>query len=408
MKIFYTDFGHFEFFRNKEVDALHFTLGIIEFATGLAGIFVPIYLWGLGEPLWRILFFYLLLSLFFVLGALVFMPVIRRLDDKLLMLASIPFISIYFFGLKFLPQNPLLFYVLPFFSALSSLFFNTGYHIDFSGAADEGALGREIGARYLITSFVRFSAPFLGGFIIATSGFSKVFTLSTGLLLLSILPLFFFKRHPVSPDISIRSVWFYLKHKELAPFTVSGAGHAMEVMIGAIVWPIFMFVVLGNIEKLGGIISAGLLAGSIITFIVGFISDAGRRRKVITWSSLMLVAVWFLRIFSTTPLRVALNQIANYSLSSSLVVAWSSQYYKLARTLPSACSFILSRELLYNIARVPFLAALMFFSIHLEHNTFFYTSFILAGLISFLYLAANLTHTTVVKEYFKDARASRS
>src|SRR3989338_1257115 len=101
MKIFYTDFGHFEFFRNKEVDALHFTLGIIEFAAGLAGFFVPFYLCDVGEPLWRILFFYLLLSLFFVLGALVFMPVIRRLDDKLLMLASIPFISIYFFGLKF-------------------------------------------------------------------------------------------------------------------------------------------------------------------------------------------------------------------------------------------------------------------------------------------------------------------
>ncbi len=406
MKIFHTGFEHFEFFRNKEVDALHFTLSIIEFATGLAGIFIPIYLWELGEPLWRILFFYLLLSLFFVLGALVFMPVIRRFDDKLLMLASIPFISIYFFGLKFLPQIPFLFYVLPIFSAFSSLFFNTGYHIDFSGAADGDALGREIGARYMITSLVRLGAPFLGGFIIATAGFSKVFTLSTGLLLLSVLPLFFFKRHPVSPDVSIRSVWFYLKHKELAPFTVSGAGHAMEVMVGAVVWPIFMFVVLGSIEKLGGIISAGLLGGAVITFIIGFVADAGRRRRVITWSGLIIVAVWFLKIFSRTPLTVALNQITNHTAGSSLMVAWSSQYYKLARTLPSASSFILSRELLYNIARVPFFAVLMFLSIHLEHNVFFYTSFILAGLISFLYLAANLTHTTAVKEVFKDARTS--
>ena len=407
MKIFHPGFEHFEFFRNKEVDALHFTLGLVEFAASLAGVFVPIYLWGLGEPLWRILFFYSLISLYFVLATPFFMPVIRRLDDKLLMLASIPFVSIYFFGFNFLPQNPLLFYVLPFFNAISALFFNIGYHIDFSGAADGDSLGREIGARYLVTSLMRLSAPFLGGFIIATSGFFQAFSLSTGLLLLSLLPLFFFKRRPVSPDVSMKSAWFYLKHKELAPFTISGAGHAMETMVGAIVWPIFMFIVVGSIKELGGIISAGLLGGAVITFIIGFAADAGRRRRIITWSGLIIVAVWFLKIFSRTPLTVALNQIANHTAGSSLMVGWSSQYYRLAQALPSAGPFILSRELLYHLTRVPFLALLMFLSVYLSLQTFFFTSFILAGLVSIFYLAANLTHTTAVKETFENARTSR-
>ena len=404
MKIFHPGFEHFEFFRNKEVDALHFTLGFVEFATGLAGVFVPIYFWELGEPLWRILFFYLLISLYFILVAPLLMPVIRSLDDKLLMLASIPFISIYFFGLNFLPQNPALFYVLPFFNAVSALFFNTGYHVDFSGAADGNALGREIGSRYLVTSLVRLSAPFLGGFIIASSGFFRAFSLSTGLLLFSLLPLFFFKRRPITPDVSIKSAWFYLKHKELMPFTISGAGYAMETMVGAIVWPIFMFIVLGSIKELGGISSAGLLGGAVITFIIGFVADAGRRRRVITWSGLIIVAVWFLKIFSRTPFAVALNQITNHTAGSSLMVGWTSQYYKIAQALPSAGPFILSRELLYHLTRVPFLALLIFLSINISLQTFFFTSFILAGLVSVFYLAANFTHTTSVKEVFKNAQ----
>lgn len=400
MSLYQSAVSHFSFFRNREVDALHFALGFIEFATGLAGVFVPIYLWGIGEPFWRILFFYFLISLFFVLAVPFLMPVVRRLDDKLLMLASIPFVSVYIFGLNFLPQSPYLFYILPFFSAVSALFFNIGYHVDFTGAADGDSMGREIGARYLITSLVRMSAPFLGGFIIATSGFFQVFSISTGLLLFSLLPLLFFKRRQVSPDVSIKSAWFYIKHKELIPFTISGAGYAMETMVGAIVWPVFMFLVVGSIKELGGIISAGLLGGAVITFIIGFVTDTGRRRRVITYSGLIIVAVWFLKIFSRTPLTVAVNQIINHTAGSSLMVGWTSQYYKLAQALPSAGPFILSREMLYHLARVPFLAILMFLSINLSLQVFFYTSFVLAGLLSLLYLMANLTHTTAVKETF--------
>ncbi len=400
MKIIFPHLDHFAFFHNKEVDALHFTLALVQFATALAGVFVPIYLWELGEPFWRILFFYLLASFYFVLIVPLFVSVIKRLDDKLLMLVSIPFLSVYFFGFNFLPQNPVLFYILPFFSALSALLFNVGYHVGFSGASDDDALGREIGSRYLITDLVRLGAPFLGGFIIASLGFFQAFTLSTGLLLFSILPLFFFAHRPVSPDVSMKLVFKYLRHKKLMPFNFSGIGYAMETMVGVIIWPIFMFVVLGSIKELGGVISAGLLGGAVVTFIIGFLSDAGRRRRVVRWSGLGVVAIWFLRIFARTPVAVSANQIFGHAVGSSLMVGWTSQYYRLAKAVPSGSSFILSREFLYHLARIPFLAFLMYLSVNLSYNTFSFTSFILAGLLSLLYLAANLTHTTAIKESF--------
>lgn len=396
MSLYNSAVGHFSFFRNKEIDALYLTHSLISFAGGLAGVFVPIYLWQLGEPMWRILFFFFVQALSFVVLVLILIPVIKRLNDKLLMLYAIPFLVLYYYGFNFYSFSPALFYILPILHSFAAIFFNTGYHIDFAGSADADSLGREIGALHLITSLVSLSAPLLGGFIIAFLGFFSVFGLSAGLLVLAVLPLFFFPRRTVSPDVSNKSVFNYLLDKRLIPFTVSGAGYAMETIVGAVVWPLFMFMVLGSIKELGGVISAGFLVGSIITFITGFVSDAGRRRKVITYSSFASSLVWFLRAFFQIPSAVISSQIIGHAVGSSLMVGWTSHYYKIARVLPSGISFILSRELLYNLARLPFIAIIMFLSVYLSLQSFFMAAFIVGSILALSFILANKVHTSTL------------
>ena len=98
MKIISNSLHHFAFFRNKEVDALYVTLALIEFAESLTGIFVPIYLWNIGYPFWKILFFFLIKSVFFIIILMSSLSLIKKLSDKFLMMASIPFLVLYFFS----------------------------------------------------------------------------------------------------------------------------------------------------------------------------------------------------------------------------------------------------------------------------------------------------------------------
>lgn len=393
MKVLLQSLSHFAFFRNKEINALYVTLALIQFASGLAGIFVPIYFWKLGMPFWKILFFFLLESAFFILITLSLVSLIKKLIDKLLMLLSVPFLALFYLGLNFFTEAPFLFYLIPFLRSVSGFLFNVGYHVSFAGAADGDSLGREIGAMYLVSSLVTLSAPFLGGLIIAASGFKGVFTLSTLLLFLAVLPLFYFPKRILSPDISQKTIREYLLSKPILPFTVSGAGYAMETMVGLIVWPIFMFIALGSIQEFGGVMSMGLLAGAAITFLMGFLSDAGRRRKVISWSSVLGAIIWLSRLFYAAPLAVAASQIVGNTVSSSRLVGWSSQFYKIARAMPSSGSFILSRELLYHISRVPFLALLMLLSRYLSLNSFFLTTFVFAAVLTLFFIPANRVHT---------------
>ena len=388
--IFYR--SHFHFLKNREIDALYLTIALLLFGEGLISIFVPIYFWELGMPLWRIIYFYFLISLSFVFATFLLLPIVRKLSDKMMMFLSLPFVIAYFLGLGSIRDYPFLFYVLPAVLAVNLLLFNVGYHLSFSGAADKEYIGREVGARHLTSDLVTLSAPFLGGVSIAVYGFKDTFLFASIILFLAILPLFFFPKRQVAPNIKRRDIIRFLEDKRLLPFTLSGIGFANEKMIAFIVWPLFLFLKVGDITKFGGILSFGLLASAIITFIVGFLSDQGMRRRTLKYATVLCSGIWILRHFLGTAFAFAGSHVGGHIANSAVMVTWSSQYYKIAQALPATSAFILSREVLYHISRSIFLPALMGLAYILPHAQFFAASFLIAAFFMMLFLYSNKVH----------------
>lgn len=380
---------HFHFFGNREMTSLYFALGLLRLGEGLVSFFVPIYLWELGMPLWRIIFFYFLVSLYFVFLAFPALPIIKKLSDKMMMFLSIPFVILYFLGLGKINDYSLFFYGLPLVHAVNILLFNVGYHMDFSGSADKDSIGREVGMQHMLSSLVALSAPFLGGIIIVLFGFEAAFLTGSLILLLATLPLFFFPQRRAAHDFTAGKVYEFLVSKRLLPFTVSGIGFATEKMVSFIVWPLFLFLNVGTIKNFGGLLSLGLLAGAVITFLVGYLADQGKRRRVLMYSAILVFFLWVWRYFIAGSFGASLNHILGSAAGGALMVAWSSQYYKIARALPDASPFILSRETLYHIARVLFLPILMALAYFLAPSEFFGASFIIAAALTLLFLFAN-------------------
>lgn len=293
----FLDRSHFLFFRNREMDSLYIALALLHFAEGLISIFVPIYFWGLGFPLWEILLFYFLYSLFFVLFILISLPFLQKLSDKMMMFLSIPFLVVYFIGLSYIPDYRFLFFVLPAITAVSRILFNTGYQVDFSESADDKYVGREVGMRHMTVSLTKLISPFLGGFLITRFGFGNNFIIGASILFLAILPLFFFPARKLSRNLRWDAVLGFLKNKKLMPFTIAGIGYALEISISRVVWTLFIFFSIGSIQNFGGIISIGLLTSAFVTYLVGFLSDHGKRRRIISLSSVLYFLVWIMRPF---------------------------------------------------------------------------------------------------------------
>src|SRR3989344_4622910 len=198
------DRHHLHFFGRRELNSLYLTASLVSFAEGLSAIFVPIYLWERGYPMWQILFFYFVFSLAFVVFTFLFLPLLRRIPDKSMMLLALPFSVLYFWGLGYLGTFPLLFFILPAVRALDLMLFNIGYNLDFSGAADKKFVGEEGGARVALSGLSQFLAPLIGGVLIAFVGFGSTFLLVGFILLAAIIPLLYFPRRKNSPHLRAR------------------------------------------------------------------------------------------------------------------------------------------------------------------------------------------------------------
>ena len=383
---------HFQFFANREITSLYVMIALVGFAEGLMSIFVPVYFWKLGFSFPRILFFYFLASVFFIGFTFLLLPLIRKLSDKVMMLFSVPFLIAYYLGLSSLSAFPGLFYLLPAAAAVAALLFNVGYHVDFSGSADDGYIGREVGGFYMVASLAQFAAPLVGGFLIAVFGFQNNFFIGSAILVVAILPLFLFPGRRSSEGIRWRAIVKFLLDRDLAPFTASGFGYAIESSIARVIWPLFIFLVVGSIEEFGGIVSVGLFGGAVATYFVGFLSDHGRRRKLLAVCSVAFSFLWMLRPFFMHPFAVVANHVGGNIVNASLAVTWGSQYYKIARSFPAPILFILSREVLYHVARVLVLPIFIYLSYALPRDWFFTVSFLAAAFFTLFYLFANRFH----------------
>lgn len=386
------DRAQLSFFGKREVNALYDTLALTNFGEGLVSIFVPIFLWKNGVVIWQILYFYFLSSAYFVGLTFLILPFLKKMSDKMMMFLSAPFLIFYLFGLYYISAAPILFYILPLALALNTLFFDVGYNLDFSQSVDGEKIGRELGARNTISALVNFSAPFFGGSLIVLFGFKITFLIASLILLGAVVPLFFFPHRHLVSDLKSSQIIKFLTGRGIQSFNLSGIAYSMMLTIDGLLWPFFIFFAISSTRSLGGVVSVGLFASAITTYFIGFLSDAGDRRKIITITTVLFSIVWLFRIMFSSPGMIMALSVAGGIISAGLLVAWTSQFYKITRAVQHPSPFILSREVLYQLARVIFLPILMLCAYAFSTTHFFYASFGIAALLQLLFLFANKFH----------------
>jgi MFS family permease len=379
----------FHFFGNKEVTSLYFTIALVRFSLGLVTVFIPIYLWELGYSIWQILSFFALESLYLVLVGLLVIPLLRRMSDKSMLITSIPLFVLYALALSQLGTYAWLFFLIPLFDASKAIFFNTGYHLDFAGASDKKDLGKEIGLRFMLGSLVALMSPFVGGLIIARYSFPTVFIITAILLCTAIIPLIFFPKRQVSPNLSIKKVLKTISDKKTWAHAISNIGYANEFVVGLILWKLYMYIFIGDIEVFGALISLSLFVSAFVTFIAGAQTDNGKRKKVLTFTAIATSLVWLSRIWVDTVQGAAISHVLLHAFYPAMLVAWSSIFYHLAKNRKEPTAFILGREIFTSFTRVCFYLVLIPLAYFLPSKLLFPLSFMLAGCFSLLLIASN-------------------
>lgn len=305
----------------KDFKNLYLGRIIINSATQLMGLFLPIFLYQfLAHSVSLVVFYYLILDLsylFLVVPACRYF--INNLGIKSSLRISIFFGAIYYLFLFFLNHNlgiesalstTRILYLIPvmFFSLMFRLTHWVPFHTNVAKLTDKVTRARQIS--FLEATMLALGAimPLISGVILSILGYGHLFLVAIFIYILSYLPF------SLLPEMKERFTWTYkqtwkkLFSKKLRPTVIAYMGDGAEGIVGSVIWPIFIWLLLDGDYFQVALISSVIIAVTIILqILVGrFMDSKGNRSKILKYGTGFYSLGWILKALIGSSFQVFL------------------------------------------------------------------------------------------------------
>ncbi|MBR9677580.1 MFS transporter [Candidatus Woesearchaeota archaeon] len=372
-----------KFFVEKEINQLYTSVFLMTIAQNLISFFVPIYLYQNGYSITKIILFFFLISLSFVIFSLFSARIVTNIGIKHAIFISVPFLVFYYIGLQLLPSIKALFFVLPTIKAFRMMFYNYGFHLNYIEHSNAKKRGTELSIIGILSIIGTVIAPAIAGIIIGLKSYDALFIIAIIILFFSVIPLFFSPDIKESTMLNYKLAKQYLTNKQNITNFLSFSGYAVESIIGRILWPIFLIILFLTTQKVGFVVTVTISVSLMIVYFIGKISDKQKnKKKLLRFATTLYFFAWIGRVFANNAFRVILvDSYKNFS-EKILHLPWSAQSYDDA-TKENYYTFIVIREIIFNLSRIIFLPFIMLvFFIDFYPFTI---SFIIAATFSLLY-----------------------
>ena len=256
------------------------------------------------------------------------------------------------------------------------------YHTDFAKFTDRKARGKEIALLVSVTTLVSIFLPFIAGLIINKFGFSILFLISIIIASISIFPILLLRSVQEKYSYSYFQTFKELFKKKNRKLFWAYSGDGAETMVGAIIWPIFIFQLLkGNYLSVGIVTSLIVLASIALRLIIGSMTDKMSKRRLIKVGSVLYFVGWIGKIFVQTTFQIFV--VSSYHSFAAIIrrTPFTTLMYEQAADRGHYVDeYTVLREVALNIGRV-FMLILLFVLFYFVGLTF---AFILAAIASLL------------------------
>lgn len=300
---------------------IYFSRITLNSATQLMGLFLPIFLYQfLGFSLVRVIIYYLISDLLYAnLVAVGCRQIMNRLGLKRSLQISIlfgaAFYSVFFLINNYVLQggqpvnNHQLWWLLP--AIFFSLFFRLTHWIPFHTSL------AKLTEHYIRASQLSFMEatmlslgaimPIIAGLSLEYLGYSTLFFLAISIYLIALIP--FSQLPQVKEEFSwtYKETWRRLLSKKMRCSVLAYAGDGAESVVGAIIWPIFIWQLLaGNYLQVGALSSVIILVTIILQIFVGSLMDNLPSRRWLRYGTLLYAFGWILKALINSAFQVFL------------------------------------------------------------------------------------------------------
>lgn len=371
---------YFSLHLRRQVKELYVATAISDMAVAAMLIFEPIYLkyeLGLSVP-WVILFFAGVYAWYIVLipfGG----KFAARFGYKHSMILSVPFQLAYWTCLFFASRHIELLYVATLLYGLQKSFYWPAFHAVVARFANKSQVGREFSVLTAVIQTAHIFGPLVGGFLAARGGGGVLLVVAGCIYSLMIIPLLSHKeRGSLTPYKFKDTLNLYRRHTDKA-LGYFGFG---EEFIALGVWPIFIYEVLKGYDGVGVMTTVSSGLAIVISLWMGRLTDQSEKRLLIKRGGLLTAISWFVRPFLLNAGGVLVSDTFGRTAKNAVSIPMCTVTYERAESsdiMPYMVFF--EQSLAIGKLLTALLAALLFAT-----TGSFVLLFILAGILSFLYM----------------------
>lgn len=365
---------HLHYFLNRELSELYMAVALRTFALSLISIFIPLYLLNLGYSLVDVLIFYIIFCVLHSIFSFFAAKLSIRMGLKHSIAMSIPFLILFYILLYTLTTYNWPLSLLALVAAVQNSLFWVAFHMDFTKFSARKVRGEEFSMLRLISSALNVIGPLVGAVIISFISFHYLFIFVSSLLIFSLIPLFYSKDTKIKHNFSVKKMFETSSIKNLIVFMGSGAEYGAALVI----WPLFVFLIVGTYLSLGIITSLATFLSLITVYIVGRLCDRFDRRSILKVGSVAHSMAWFFKSVALTGPQVVLINSFSGIIDSFKDIPYNAMVYDKA-SKKSMIEFIVFREIAMHIGKIIFFAMIMLMVVLTR-------GLVLAGLASLTYL----------------------
>lgn len=284
-------------------------------------------------------------------------------------------------------RYPLLIFSAAIIQGLELSVFGPAYDTMFAKRASITKVGQDVGSFMFILRLTNALVPAFAGGLIATLGFQAAFIGTTCLLLLANIPLFAIRWRETLSTPTARDFISWYQNRVDGKIVLAIAGRYVSD-VGFELWPIYLMVVFGKIERLGLLMSFALFVSLILTYVSGWYVDHTKKNATFIVSGVFLSLFWLFRINLTLVSLIVVLEVAQKVVEGFFYPSFDALLYKISKQVDTF-SFQVYREVLTAIVSILFwsLLGIIFLWYGLMWNWLFFIGAI--GILSstLLYLA---------------------
>lgn len=170
--------------------------------------------------------------------------------------------------------------------------------------------GRDLGLVQFFINFMMMVSPALGGMVIKFLGYDMLFLYTSVILLVGIVSALMMKSKPFKDVPSWSEFKNWLREKTFLRFSLAVGGKYFHEA-GVFVWPLYVFLILGSVDKVGLLHTFSLFLAMILSFFIGYHVDHAKSKKPFWLSGVVMSSLWFLRINIFSIWGIAISDMIN-------------------------------------------------------------------------------------------------